>query len=109
MTYHIKLRHPHDPRPTSWTNSWADDDRVSSIATFPAVADRCEEIAESGGVVRIHRLRYGVAPESICCECQVAGVTDAKDGIRVEFKICHIRNLKPPVKRIKEDGSSYEA
>ena len=107
MTYHIKLRHPHDPRPT--TNSWADDDRVSSITTFPIVADRCEEIATAGGVVRIHRLRYGVEPESICCECQVAGVTNAEDGIRVEFKNCRVLNLKPPGKRIKEDGLSYDA
>ena len=109
MTYHIKLRHPHDPRPTPWKNSWADPARVSSITTFPSVADRCEEIGKSGGTVRIHRLRHGNELENICCECQVGGVIHVKKGIRVEFKNCRVLNLKPPVKRTNEDGSSYEA
>jgi hypothetical protein len=41
----------------------------AALRRFLRLADRCEEIAKSGGVIRIYRLRYGVAPESICCEC----------------------------------------
>ena len=75
MTYHIKLRHPNDARSTAWKNRWEDKERVTSITTFPAIAARREEVAKVGGVVRIHRLRYGSEPERVCCECQIAGVT----------------------------------
>jgi len=109
MTYYIKLRHPKDARPTAWKNSWADDDLVTSISTFPAVAERCEQVAKVGGVVRIHRLRHGGEVEKVCCECQIASVTYAKNGIRVEFKNWRVVDLKPPVDRKDETGSSYEA
>lgn len=66
MALYLVLHHPHDPRPSRWTNAWepGSTTRVQAITTTAKVARDTED----EGVAFVHRCAFDSEPAAIVAE-----------------------------------------
>ena len=109
MSFYIVVRHRYNSVPT-WKNEWLDENRLQRITTTRLIAEKCIELKESREPLRVHRTQFGTRRSSICCECDVAGVTISPDGetATVDFANWKVLNLSP-LRSPARGQSCYEA